>query len=373
MAENAAALQKAVDLVEAELDAGTFPGAALVVTSRRQSILERYWGTYCDSDGNDKQYDGSVVNMLYSFSKGVSATVVVMAKQKGLIDYDAPLNRYISGFKGGGKDGITIRHLLTHSAGIPTPPFRSVHTRQQWEDAVQAVCAMEVEWEPGSKCSYHAATGALMAAEAVLRVTGEDSWGDLCRRWLLDPLSCGTLGFEVPTPDVPLALTSRPAEFPCPVDDDHFWMLGAPGGGCFGTVGDVLRILHLHLNGGVWEGERLVEPDALAEMHTIQNHRQIELARAAGQTSGFEYWGLGWQLRGESTSGWFGFGRLASKRSFGHAGIDTVMTVADPERDLAIAFLTTDSPKPSDENTVRIRNAVTDLVIAAVPPQGATR
>jgi len=101
-------LQEAVSFVERELDAGTFPGAALVAERGGRTILERYWGTYCGADRRDVPYDGSVVNMLYSFSKGIAATVVVMAHQDGLIDYDAPLVTYVPEFAGGGKDGITI-------------------------------------------------------------------------------------------------------------------------------------------------------------------------------------------------------------------------------------------------------------------------
>jgi CubicO group peptidase (beta-lactamase class C family) len=72
-------------------------------------------------------------------------------------------------------------------------------------------------------------------------------------------------------------------------------------------------------------------------------------------------------LKGDSIAEWFGFGNRASGRSFGHAGIDTVTTVADPERELAIVFVTTDGPKPADrENIVRIRNTVTNRVIEAI-------
>lgn len=363
-----AALQKAVEFIEAELAAGTFPGAALAVTQARSPLIERYWGAYCSREQRAIPYDGSVVNMLYSFSKGVSATIVVQAHQRGLLDYDLPLKRYIPEFGGGGKDEINLRQLLTHSAGIPSAPFGDVFTPGQWQAALKAVCAMRIEWEPGSKNLYHAATGMFLAAEAVLRLTGEKSWESLCRRWLFEPLGTENMSFDVPAIEKPLALTPLPKELPCPVDPAHFWALGAPGGGCFGTVADVLKILHLHLNGGVWEGRRLIEDAAFKEMHTIQNWRQAEQATALRQ-SGIEYWGLGWQMRGISTTGWFGFGSLAGGQSFGHAGIDTVMTVADPARDLAIVFLTTNSPQNSVENTPRIRNKITDLIVAAIIPE----
>ena len=57
-------------------------------------------------------------------------------------------------------------------------------------------------------------------------------------------------------------------------------------------------------------------------------------------------------------------------KTFGHAGIDTVLTVAEPKRDFALVFLTTNSPKTSDVNTVPLRNTVTDLVTEAIDKAG---
>ena len=360
------ALQRVTAFIEAELAACTFPGAALVATRHGRTFIERYWGTYCGLERPGLPYDGSVVNMLFSFSKGISATVIVMARQEGLIDYDVPVRTYIPEFTGGGKDGITIRQLLTHAAGLVNAGHGTVATQADFDRSIQQLCQAKIDWEPGSKNSYHGASAMMLAAEAVRRVSGMPTWEDLCREHLFQPLGTTSLTFRpAPLPGAPLAVTPFSKEQPFVLDAAHCWQLCNPAAGAFGTIADVLKLLQLHLNGGVWNGRQLIQPEALREMHTIQNDALIEAALARGEDPVREYWGLGWQLRGKSTQGWFGFGNVASPRAFGHAGIDTVMTVADPERDVALAFLTTDSPKPGDK-TIPVRNTVTNLLMAAV-------
>jgi len=287
-----------------------------------------------------------------------------MAHQDGFIDYDVPVRTYIPEFAGGGKDVITMRHLLTHSAGLDNANHGSTSTQDEFDNAVQDVCRASVGWAPGSKNLYHGSSAMMIAAEVVRRAYGMRTWDEICGERLFTPLGAKSFTFgAAPLAGSKLAATPVPKQLPSHLDAAHFWQLGAPGAGAFGTIEDVLKVLHLHLNRGVWEGKTLIKLDAYSGMHTIQNNELIEAALVRGENPVREYWGLGWQLRGKSTNGWFGFGDRASPRSFGHAGIDTVMTVADPDRDVAIVFTTTDSPR--NDSTIRVRNTVTNLVIDA--------
>ncbi len=107
----------------------------------------------------------------------------------------------------------------------------------------------------------------------------------------------------------------------------------------------------------------LIEPQELREMHRIQYERFIAAAKNSGGVIVYAPWGLGWLIKRNLRSHRFGLGKSTSARTFGHAGIDTVFSVGDPERDLAIAFITTDGPTPSGENTIRVRNRVTHFVL----------
>jgi CubicO group peptidase (beta-lactamase class C family) len=379
---NEASLEEVVKFIDAQFKAAVFPGAGLVATRHGQTFIERYWGTYCNHERRDNPYDGSVVNMLFSFSKLVSATVVVLAHQDGLIDYDAPVSTYIPEFVGGGKDRITIRHLLTHSAGIPSwgyrPEYRAtaVTTEEKWRAAIKSLCSFPVEWEPGSRCAYHALSGMLVAAEAVRRVSQNKPWNTICRERLFEPLGASSLTFEEPPPGTPVALVPQPKELPSRYGLFGEALLGQPAGGCFGRFVDVLKVLNLHINKGVWRGKTLIKPDAFKEMHTVQYAREIEQAVAAEKTPVHDSWGLGPLLRGTGPAApglaWFGFVNQTGPRIFGHAGIDALMGVGDPDQDLAIVFMTTNSlnwpEQGTPEKVVPLRNGVTDRIYQALKP-----
>ncbi|MCF6287148.1 MAG: beta-lactamase family protein, partial [Candidatus Hydrogenedentes bacterium] len=288
-----------------------------------------------------------------------------LAQQDGLLDYDAPVSTYIPEFKGGGKESITLRHLLTHSAGIPSVAFTDVLTPEKWQAGVDAFCAAKVEWPPGSKTAYHALSGAFVAAEAVRRVSGMKSWPDICRERLFDPLGATSLTFGLPPAGTPVSLGPQPRELPAALDGAHFGLLGHPAGGCIGAPRDVLKVLQLFLNGGTWEGKILLKPETVDEMLRVQYMEERLSAIKAGKKPTHEFWGLGWLTRGDTNTGWFGFGDQISEASFGHAGLDTVIGVADPETKLSLVFITTDSPKTPEQTTL-LRNTVTNLVAKAI-------
>jgi len=355
--------------LEEERGSGAFPGCAVEASKRGRTVLRYCAGTYCALGDRQRAMRQDVVHPLFSFSKLVSATVIGIAVGEGLVDWDTPVRAWISDFRGDGKDGITIRHLLTHSAGIPNPAgLGPVRTPEEWRVGVQAVCAAKTEWAPGSRTAYHALSGQFVAAEAIVRRTGADSWAEYCRRKLFDPLRAPSLSFEAPPDARPVAITPQPKEMP----GNHreaFGLAGHPAGGCFGTPADALKVLHVHLNRGRLGSRRLLPEGVWQEIHTVQYRAEIEAARRAGQAPAHEPWGLGPLLRGDGPAapslGWFGFANQPSAGVFGHAGIDTVIGVADTTTGIALFFVTTDSPKPP-EKTVPLRNGVTDRVFAAL-------
>lgn len=135
--------------LQAQIDAQVIPGARVAATRHGKAFLEICLGVYCDRTGRGKELTMDVVQPLFSVSKMVSATAVVMVWQEGRLDIDAPAARYVPEFANSGKEKITIRQLL--------------------KAAVAKVCAMPLQWEPGSKTQYHGATGMLISAEAVRR------------------------------------------------------------------------------------------------------------------------------------------------------------------------------------------------------------
>jgi len=355
-----------VAFIEAEIAAGTIPGAALVATRRGRKFVEHFSGTYRDASGKDKPFHPGVSNPLFSFSKGIAATVAMMVKQEGLIDFDVPVSTYIPEYTGGGKGGTTLRHLLTHAAGIPGVSHGAVDTEEQWNAYLAKLCAAEVEWPVGSRTGYHGLSGIFVVAEAIRRVSGRKSWEAICRERLLDPLGAESVTFAPPRGDG--AVSVLPGYFDSIAPGANG--IGAhPAGGAFGTADDMLRLLNMIVEGGTWQGKTLLEPEALKEMLTVQYADNIAKDLAAGKSPTHESWGIGWLVRGTAPKcdggPWFGFGDGMFPTLFGHAGVDTIYGVGDPARELAFVFAMT-CKLPSAEESTRLRREVSNRLQSAV-------
>jgi CubicO group peptidase (beta-lactamase class C family) len=360
------ALSAATAFIDAEIAAGTIPGAGLVATRHGKTFVSHFRGAYRDATGGDQSFHAGVANPLFSFSKGVTATVAVQMQQAGRIHFDDPVVKYIPEYKGGGKDGTTVRHLLTHAAGIPMEAFGPVDTEEAWQGYLKQLCKAEVTWPPGSRTAYHGLSGMFLVGEVIRSVSDRKPWIDICRDHLLDPI--GATGFTF-TPD--------PAQSPTAVVPGYFEALGPgkgslpghPAGGMFARPEDMLRLLNMIVQGGTWNGRTLIEKDAWNEMLAVQYADTIAEAVAAGKTPAHESWGIGWLVRGTAPTcpggPWFGFGDGTSPTLFGHAGVDTIYGVGDPARGLAFVLVMT-AKLPSAEESTRLRREVSNRVQAAV-------
>lgn len=357
---------KIIDFLEKELKDGSFPGAGLVVSKNGKQVFQHFLGKYLDNQGKEHSYRPSVTSTFYSFSKGISATVAMVAQDKGQLSLDDLVIKHIPEFATGDKDKINLRQLLTHSAGIPgaPTPFQPVRTDQEWNQTLETMCRAKLEWQPGSKTAYHPFVH-LLVGEVVRRRNRHRSWDSLCREWLFSPLQAPSLTFG--PPENPNLHTWAPRDSQGS-DQIQKMLDGHPAGGCKGTLEDGLKILELHLNQGQWKTQTVLSRAAHGEMHTVQFDWERKSALAKNQTPVHEPWAVGWLMRGDGpTSGaqaWFGFRDLKDPQVFGHAGIDTIIGVANPKTGIALVFNVTQSPKTA-ELTTRLRNSVTNLVMDA--------
>lgn len=364
---DAVKLERVTEFLDTECKNGSVPGAGLVASQNGKIFYEHFTGSYHNLLGMDQPYHREVRNLFYSYTKGISATVVMIAHQRGLLNIDDSVAKYIPEFAAHGKETITLRHVLTHSAGIPNAPspFKPMRNEAEWKEAIAAVCDSKLDWEPGSRTAYHG-LAMMIPAEVVRRQMGGKSWNTLCQELLFQPLGTTSLTFEIPE-DRTLVAASPPGS--TGQDGMHVLVPGHPAGGCFGTLHDAIKVLELHLNEGKWASGIILAPKAWDAMHTIEYAKQIEQSFANKATPVHENWAVGWLMRGDGPAiggaSWFGFRDLKNAKVFGHAGIDTVIGVADPDSGVAMMFHTTRSPK-SPEETVRLRNEATNRLFASV-------
>ncbi len=148
----------------------TTGGAALAVYYQGELVVDLWGGSR--AEGQPWQRD--TLAMCFSTTKGVVSTAVHLLADRGQIDYDAPVATYWPRFAQHGKERVTVRHVLTHSAGLHRMRtlVDSARRMLDWEYMTGALERAEPAYEPGTKHGYHGLTYGWLAGELIRRVSG---------------------------------------------------------------------------------------------------------------------------------------------------------------------------------------------------------
>jgi CubicO group peptidase (beta-lactamase class C family) len=271
--------------------------------------------------------------IIASISKPMTAAGVMILVDRKAIALDHPVRRYIPEFAGGARERVTIRHLLTHTSGLPDmlPDNQELRRRRApLRDFVAGACRTPLLFAPGSEVRYQS-MGILLAAEIAERVTGtrfrEFLARELFRSLGMDRTSLGLGGRKV----ADTALCQDGGD-PAWGTNSAYWRdMGHPWGGVHATAADVATFVRAFLH-----------PDGrVLRTSTAQ-------AMVTDQTPGLgASWGLGWNVQ----PGYFGRG--CSPRTFGHYGASGTVAWADPAADLSVALLTT-KPLAASKTTLLV-------------------
>ncbi len=160
------------DQLASQLDSGADVGASVAVVHRGELVVD-LWGGTITEEGNAPWQADTLVNV-WSTTKTMTFVVALMLADQGLLDLDAPVARYWPAFAANGKDGVLIRHLLSHTAGLSgwTEALLDPKDAADWELCTSRLAAQAPWWEPGSRSGYHAVTQGYLIGEVVRRVTG---------------------------------------------------------------------------------------------------------------------------------------------------------------------------------------------------------
>jgi len=130
------------------------------------------WGGVAD-ESTGRRYDEDTLQLVFSSTKGATASCVNLLVQRGLIDVDEPVARYWPEFAQGGKEAIPVRWLLCHKAGLPTvDKLLALDEILAWDPIIEALEVQEPLWEPGTAHGYHAVTFGYLLGELIRRVDG---------------------------------------------------------------------------------------------------------------------------------------------------------------------------------------------------------
>lgn len=287
-----------------------------------------------------------------SSTKPVAAVALAQLWQRGLLELDDPIARHVPEFGARGKDRITLRHALTHTGGFRLLSFG--WPQASWDEIIDNICRARPEpgWEPGHKAGYHMSSSWFLLGEVVRRLDGRhfrhyvrqeifeplgmnDSWigmpeerfaaygRRIGRMYITDP--------EVGAGPVPRAWHRAPHVVGC-----------SPGGNGYGPIAELGRFYEMLLGHGRRDAVRVLSPQAVEALTAI--HRVGMLDRTFRRKLD---WGLGFIINSRhygETDIPYGYGRHASRRTFGHSGFQSSTAFADPVHGLVVAVAVNGTP-----------------------------
>ena len=168
----------------ANFEQGPDVGASVAVTKDGEAVVDLWAG---DADAKGTPWVEDTIVNVYSTTKTMAGTCVLMLADRDELDLHAPVAKYWPEFAQNGKADVTVAHVMSHSAGLsgfdpPTPT-----DLYDWDDIVSRLAAQAPWWEPGTQSGYHAVTQGFLQGEIVKRVTGR-TIGQFFREEVAEPL-----------------------------------------------------------------------------------------------------------------------------------------------------------------------------------------
>jgi CubicO group peptidase (beta-lactamase class C family) len=161
--------QKAIDDM---VESGKERGLQVAVFRDGEQVVDAVAGVADPATGRKVTSDTPFYN--YSVCKAAASTIAHMLVERGLFDYDTPVVELWPEFGAHGKDKVTVRHVLSHTAGVPGIPLSTtIEDLCDWGKMCAAIADEKLWWEPGTKIGYHAYTFGYIVGEIVRRTTGK--------------------------------------------------------------------------------------------------------------------------------------------------------------------------------------------------------
>jgi CubicO group peptidase (beta-lactamase class C family) len=342
---------------------GMYPALGLCVRREGAVVLDRSLG-WARGAGPDEQRGAErevaapdTPYCTFSSSKAVTATVVHLLAERGVLRLDDRVTDHVPEFAGGGRDEITIAQVLSHRAGIPQLP-RDMLDLERLEDPeriLEAIPQLRSRHKPGAAVAYHTVSGGFVLGEIVRRATGDDIRTVLARE-ILDPLGFRWMNYGVAAADVGrvgLSYATGPRLLPplstfaaralgLPWDElidlcnDPRFLTGiVPAGNVVATANEMSRFMDLLRGGGTLDGVSVMRARTIRRAVAETSYHQFD--RTLGVPIRYSE---GYML-GARTLSLFG---PDTDDAFGHLGFINVSMWADPRRELAVGLITSGKP-----------------------------
>ncbi len=301
-----------------------------------------------------------------SSGKPVAAAALMILVECGRAELDEPVADFIPDFAAEGKHTITLRHLLTHTAGIRNAEGASA--APSWDEIIARICRARPEknWLPGRRAGYHYTVSWFLLAEVIQRLSGQ-TYNDFVRQHIFSPLGHSDTGCQMTSAQfhslgdqlAPMLVRGPDGLRPHPTLDSAAEATKCkPGSGFRGPVAALGHFYEMLLGEGSWHGHRILDPRSISQITRRQRHGMFD------ETFKFPLdWGLGLIINDPQGSGQhmpYGFGRHASPETFGHGGLQSSSGFADPRHRLAAAIIFNGQPGETSHQE-RIRAVTTAI------------
>jgi CubicO group peptidase (beta-lactamase class C family) len=271
-----------------------------------------------------------------SMTKPITATAVMILRDDGKLSLDDPVAKYLPEFKDATLNGkppekeITLRHLLTHTSGLTG----SQQNEGSLENTAKVLAKRPLSFAAGAKWEY---SPGLSVCGRVVEVVSGQPFDRFLRERVFQPLGMNDTTFN-PTAEQQkrLARLYKPSQDKKSLEEASHWLNDLsgdrtpnPSGGLFSTAADMARFYQAILNGGELGGRRIVSPESVKEMTSVQT---------PDLTTGFtpgNGWGLGWCVVREPQ----GVSHMLSAGTYGHGGAFGTQGWVDPQRKMIFVLM----------------------------------
>jgi CubicO group peptidase (beta-lactamase class C family) len=348
------ALEHQLDsIVTAAIADHASPGVAITIARHGRLVVDRGWGRQDWAPNAPPASDSTMYDMA-SLTKVVATTTAAMLlEEDGKLDIERTVVSYLPEFNDPEKAPITVRMLLLHTSGMKQFQFlyKEIKGREQY---LQRINAKPLIHKPGEMFDY-TDWNMIVLQQVVERISGKMLDVLLAER-VYGPLGMRDTQFNPPESLKPrIAPTEvqafRGGQVWGVVHDENAWAMGGVSGhaGLFSSARDLAVFEQMLLNGGEYNGVRVLRPETVARW---TGRQRKDAAR-----------GLGWENPSPRSSA----GQYFSPRSFGHTGFTGTSIWADPEKGLFVVLLTNRVDPTRDNPKVGpLRRAVADAVQSAV-------
>ncbi len=356
-------LTRTVDRLHAGVREGLHLGAQLYVSSEGSVVADVAVGNATRT----KPMTSGTITVWMSLTKGITAVAVAQMWEKGEIEIDDPVCSHLPDFGAGGKERLTFRHLLTHTAGIG--PVDVAWSESSWEEIVAKIwdAPLRDDWLPGRQARYDVANAWFVLGEVVSRKRGmafdryvhQEIFGSLNMSNCYLSMDSSTyrskkdqIGLMYDT----AAGAPEPSHYS--IDLQRTISQCVPGGSGRGPARELGFFYEMLLGKGRFKGKRLLLPQTVEAITSRQRTGMKDEVFGHIVDMGLGFY-VNSNIYGQESVP-YGFGRYASPRAFGNAGYQSSIAFVDPDVSLVVVCVFNGTP---GEDAHQVRNRETNSAI----------